>query len=63
MAPPFVERPSKHVVSQLPEAEISSDDARSKIYCGGPLLEAVQNSRLFRDCKHFVDMPLKYDAG
>uniref|UniRef100_A0A914XJ67 Trehalase n=1 Tax=Plectus sambesii TaxID=2011161 RepID=A0A914XJ67_9BILA len=32
------------------------------IYCGGPLLEAVQKARLYADCKHFVDMPLKSDA-
>uniref|UniRef100_A0A183TZD7 Trehalase n=1 Tax=Toxocara canis TaxID=6265 RepID=A0A183TZD7_TOXCA len=32
------------------------------IYCGGSLLDAVQKARLFQDCKHFVDMPLKADA-
>nr|AHM26076.2 trehalase [Anisakis simplex] len=32
------------------------------IYCGGSLLDAVQKARLFQDCKHFVDMPLKVDA-
>ncbi|CAJ0572020.1 unnamed protein product, partial [Mesorhabditis spiculigera] len=32
------------------------------IYCGGSLLAAVQNSKMFDDCKHFVDMPLKLDA-
>ncbi|CAJ0928868.1 unnamed protein product, partial [Mesorhabditis belari] len=31
------------------------------IYCGGSLLAAVQNSKIFIDCKHFVDMPLKLD--
>lgn len=36
---------------------------RAKVYCEGSLLEAVQRSRLFADCKHFVDMPLKTDAG
>lgn len=33
------------------------------IYCGGSLLAAVQSSNMFVDCKHFVDMPLKFDAG
>ncbi|KAE9553179.1 hypothetical protein FO519_003618 [Halicephalobus sp. NKZ332] len=32
------------------------------IYCKGTLLAAVQTARLFVDCKHFVDMPLKSDA-
>lgn len=36
-------------------------DLRDQIYCSGSLLEQVQNSRLFGDCKHFVDMPLKRD--
>uniref|UniRef100_A0AC34PUN2 Trehalase n=2 Tax=Panagrolaimus sp. JU765 TaxID=591449 RepID=A0AC34PUN2_9BILA len=31
------------------------------IYCQGSLLAAVQTARLFGDCKHFVDMPLKRD--
>uniref|UniRef100_A0AAF5I366 Trehalase n=2 Tax=Strongyloides stercoralis TaxID=6248 RepID=A0AAF5I366_STRER len=35
---------------------------RFNIYCAGTLLEFVQKFRLFKDCKHFVDMPLKYDA-
>lgn len=34
-----------------------------EIYCGGSLLEAVQKAKIFHDCKHFVDMPLKIDAG
>lgn len=38
-------------------------DLRDQIYCSGSLLAAVQNARLFGDCKHFVDMPLKTDAG
>ncbi|CAJ0964094.1 unnamed protein product, partial [Mesorhabditis belari] len=32
-----------------------------QIYCTGPLLRAVQESRLFSDSKTFVDMPLKED--
>ena len=36
---------------------------RNEIYCHGTLLAAVQTSHLFVDCKHFVDMPLKTDAG
>ncbi|CAJ0578277.1 unnamed protein product, partial [Mesorhabditis spiculigera] len=32
-----------------------------QIYCTGPLLRAVQESRLFTDSKTFVDMPLKMD--
>jgi alpha,alpha-trehalase len=31
-----------------------------RIFCQGPLLEAVQNAHLFHDSKEFVDMPLKY---
>uniref|UniRef100_A0A0R3RYG0 Trehalase n=1 Tax=Elaeophora elaphi TaxID=1147741 RepID=A0A0R3RYG0_9BILA len=33
-----------------------------EIYCSGSLLEAVQKAKIFHDCKHFVDMPLKIDA-
>uniref|UniRef100_A0A7E4USK8 Trehalase n=1 Tax=Panagrellus redivivus TaxID=6233 RepID=A0A7E4USK8_PANRE len=33
----------------------------SQIYCDGPILQAVQDARLFPDSKYFVDMPLKYD--
>ncbi|CAN0363000.1 unnamed protein product, partial [Hapterophycus canaliculatus] len=29
------------------------------VYCGGPLLEAVQSARLYPDSKTFVDMPMK----
>uniref|UniRef100_A0A0N5B3R2 Trehalase n=1 Tax=Strongyloides papillosus TaxID=174720 RepID=A0A0N5B3R2_STREA len=39
-----------------------SDNMRFNIYCNGSLLDFVQKYRLFKDCKHFVDMPLKYDA-
>uniref|UniRef100_A0A7E4VWB3 Trehalase n=1 Tax=Panagrellus redivivus TaxID=6233 RepID=A0A7E4VWB3_PANRE len=38
------------------------EDMRNEIYCHGTLLAAVQSARLFVDCKHFVDMPLKQDA-
>jgi len=31
-----------------------------RVFCQGPLLEAVQNAHLFHDSKDFVDMPLKY---
>ena len=37
-------------------------DMRDQIYCSGSLLDAVQKSSLFTDCKTFVDMPLKQDA-
>ncbi|CAD6186271.1 unnamed protein product [Caenorhabditis auriculariae] len=33
----------------------------AQIYCNGPILETVQNSFMFPDSKHFVDMSLKYD--
>ncbi|CAK5079789.1 unnamed protein product [Meloidogyne enterolobii] len=33
----------------------------SSIYCDGPILQAVQDARLFSDSKYFVDMPLKQD--
>ena len=36
---------------------------RDAIYCNGSLLAAVQNARIFEDCKTFVDMALRYDAG
>lgn len=32
----------------------------SEIWCDGPLLEAVQNARIYEDSKTFVDMNLKY---
>lgn len=41
---------------------VAIQDLRDQIYCSGSLLEAVQNAKLFGDCKHFVDMPLKRDA-
>jgi alpha,alpha-trehalase len=31
------------------------------VLCGGPILEAVQTSKIFFDSKTFVDMPLLYD--
>ncbi|CAM9549185.1 unnamed protein product, partial [Choristocarpus tenellus] len=31
------------------------------VYCEGPLLEAVQMSGIFPECKTFVDMPMKRD--
>lgn len=37
-------------------------DMRDQIYCSGSLLAAVQSAKLFGDCKHFVDMPLKTNA-
>ncbi|PAV90097.1 hypothetical protein WR25_25281 isoform B [Diploscapter pachys] len=36
--------------------------AKQLIYCEGSLLHAVQTAKLFADCKHFVDMPLKSNA-
>uniref|UniRef100_A0A915D8H3 Trehalase n=1 Tax=Ditylenchus dipsaci TaxID=166011 RepID=A0A915D8H3_9BILA len=33
----------------------------SQIYCDGPILQAVQDARLYPDSKYFVDMPLKFD--
>jgi len=33
-----------------------------KIFCHGPILDAVQKAHLFPDSKHFVDMPMIYDA-
>uniref|UniRef100_A0AC35U6E3 Trehalase n=1 Tax=Rhabditophanes sp. KR3021 TaxID=114890 RepID=A0AC35U6E3_9BILA len=39
------------------------NDMRFNIYCTGSLLDSVQKFRLFKDCKHFVDMPLKEDAA
>lgn len=35
----------------------------SQIYCEGPILQAVQDGRLFADSKYFVDMPLKQDPS
>ncbi|KAK6050243.1 hypothetical protein COOONC_12252, partial [Cooperia oncophora] len=35
---------------------------KKKIFCEGSLLDAVQRSNLYSDCKHFVDMSLKHDA-
>lgn len=33
----------------------------ANVFCGGPILEAVQMARIFPDSKTFVDMPLKED--
>uniref|UniRef100_A0A158P8D9 Trehalase n=1 Tax=Angiostrongylus cantonensis TaxID=6313 RepID=A0A158P8D9_ANGCA len=33
----------------------------SQIYCDGPILKTVQDSFMFPDSKHFVDMSLKFD--
>ncbi|EPB72669.1 alpha,alpha-trehalase [Ancylostoma ceylanicum] len=33
----------------------------SQIYCDGPILRTVQDSYMFPDSKHFVDMSLKFD--
>ncbi|KFD68987.1 hypothetical protein M514_06676 [Trichuris suis] len=38
-----------------------SHDPISDIFCHGPLLDAVQRARLFRDSKYFVDMTLRHD--
>ncbi|KHJ97753.1 alpha,alpha-trehalase [Oesophagostomum dentatum] len=35
----------------------------SQIYCDGPILKTVQDSYLFPDSKHFVDMSLKFDPS
>lgn len=35
----------------------------SQIYCHGDLLHQVQMARLFKDDKHFVDMPLAAAPG
>lgn len=32
-----------------------------KVFCDGPLLDAVQRAHIFPDSKHFVDMPMVYD--
>jgi alpha,alpha-trehalase len=32
-----------------------------KIFCHGPLLDAIQRAHIFTDSKDFVDMPLKFD--
>ncbi|CAE8588716.1 unnamed protein product, partial [Polarella glacialis] len=41
---------------------LEGDLARAaRVFCGGPLLHAVQQARLFADSKQFVDMPLRED--
>ncbi|KAK6057212.1 hypothetical protein COOONC_05274 [Cooperia oncophora] len=35
----------------------------SQIYCDGPILRTVQDSFMFPDSKHFVDMSLKFDPS
>lgn len=32
-----------------------------KVFCHGPLLDAVQKAHIFHDSKHFVDMPMVHD--
>ena len=35
----------------------------SNIWCQGPLLESIQNAKLFTDSKTYVDMNLKTEPG
>jgi alpha,alpha-trehalase len=43
-------------------ARAAFDQAGScKVFCQGPLLDAVQRAHIFEDSKHFVDMPMVYD--
>ena len=42
---------------------LANNQFKLKIYCDGPVLQAVQDARLFPDSKYFVDMPLKIDPG
>eukprot|EP01083_Nonionella_stella_P098119 275842_1 len=40
-----------------------NDPDKCEIFCSGPILDAVQQSRLFDDSKHFVDMPMLADPA
>lgn len=54
------------IIFEIPEAlRVAARYAimKEQIYCTGTLLDAVQRGHLFKDCKTFVDMPLKADAG
>lgn len=53
-----VSSPVKPLTTGIVKSEIIKG-----IYCSGTLLEMVQEAKLFHDCKHFVDMPLKMDPG
>ena len=37
------------------------EGATQRVFCLGPLLHAVQQSGLYDDCKHFVDMSFHHD--
>ncbi|VDO23612.1 unnamed protein product [Haemonchus placei] len=45
-----------------PKSELLIFAMKKKIFCEGSLLDTVQRSNIFSDCKHFVDMSLKHDA-
>ncbi|OQR89487.1 trehalase [Achlya hypogyna] len=38
---------------------VAADIEPKDIYCSGPVLETIQEARLFNDSKHFVDMVMK----
>jgi hypothetical protein len=60
----WVNQSSSSLASQTAAQNLK--DMRTQIYCDsspGSLLAVVQMSNLFPDCKTFVDMPLKKDAG
>lgn len=57
------ENPAQNSIHTTVAAVVQAiKDMRDQIYCSGSLLAAVQGSKLFGDCKHFVDMPLKTNA-
>nr|CDJ94140.1 Glycoside hydrolase domain containing protein [Haemonchus contortus] len=45
-----------------PKSELLIFAMKKKIFCEGSLLDTVQRSNIYSDCKHFVDMSLKHDA-
>ncbi|KAJ8676034.1 hypothetical protein QAD02_011820 [Eretmocerus hayati] len=42
--------------------ETVNDECHSEIYCEGELLKTVQLLEVFKDCKDFVDMPMKHSS-
>ncbi|KDO18672.1 trehalase [Saprolegnia parasitica CBS 223.65] len=49
-----------HLLSAAAMVALASAAAEPKdIYCAGPVLETIQDARLYNDSKHFVDMVMK----
>lgn len=48
---------------RTPDSGQTAYETSCRVFCEGPILEAIQMARLFPDSKTFVDMPLLVDPG